>query len=165
MSSFDRRYFLMLAAALGGCGFQPVYGPGGPAAGIRNAVALDPPRDEAGFALVRRLEERLGLPDAPHYRMAVRLYVDEQELGVTPDQVITRYNLRGRAEYSLVDLSTGDVATSGRVSSFSSYSATGTPFATLSARRDAEDRLMTILADQIVSRLLVTAGEWREQGG
>ena len=96
--------------------------------------------------------------------MAVRLFVDEQELGVTPDQIITRFNVRGRAEFTLVDTVTGGIATSGEVATFTSYSATGTPFATLSAQRDARDRLMTILADQIVSRLLATASEWRGQG-
>ncbi len=163
MSSFDRRAaVLMLAAFVAGCGFQPVYGPGGSAEGLRGTIGFDAPSDLEGFALVRQLENRLGLADAPAYRLSARIFTDQQELGVTPDQVITRYNLRGRVEFSLIDETTGRIATSGQVASFTSYSATGTPFATQTAREDATDRLMTILADQIVSRLLVTAGEWRQ---
>jgi LPS-assembly lipoprotein len=44
--------------------------------------------------------------------------------------------------------------TSGSVDNFTGYSATGTTVATLAAERDAQERLMTILADQIVTRLL-----------
>ena len=162
MSSFDRRTaVLMLAAFAAGCGFQPVYAPGGSADGLRGTIGFDAPRDPAGFALVRQLEDRLGLADAPSYRLSAQIFADEQELGVTPDQVITRYNLRGRVDFVLTDEATGRIATSGQVTSFTSYSATGTPFATQTAREDATERLMAILADQIVSRLLVTAGEWR----
>ncbi len=162
MSSYNRRRaVLILAAFAAGCGFQPVYGPGGSAEGLRGTIGFDAPRDLEGFALVRQLEDRLGLADAPSYRLSARIFTDEQELGVTPDQVITRYNLRGRVEFVLLDETTGRVATSGQVASFTSYSATGTPFATRTAREDATERLMVILADQIVSRLLVTAGEWR----
>ena len=40
---------------------------------------------------------------------------------------------------------------SGVLDSFTAYSATGTTVATLTARRDAEERLMINLADQLVA--------------
>ena len=49
---------------------------------------------------------------------------------------------------------------SGEVSTFTAYSTTGSPVATAAARRDAEDRLMVALADQLVSRLLAGAPDW-----
>ncbi len=157
----DRRTFLLLSLAASGCGFTPVYGPDGAAGALQGKIAFDPPRDPPGFALVRQLERRLGLPDAPEYRFSAEIFTGEEELGVTADQTITRYNVLGRANFVLRDLGTGLPVTSGTVESFTSYSATGTPFATQSAREDANDRLMVILADQIVSRLLVSSGEWR----
>jgi LPS-assembly lipoprotein len=42
---------------------------------------------------------------------------------------------------------------SGSVDNFTSYSATGTTVATLAAERDAQERLMIQLADQIFVRL------------
>lgn len=161
MSSFDRRIFLITAVALAGCGFAPVYGPKGSAENLRGTIEIDDPRDPAGFALVRQLETRLGLPQSPRYRLAAQIRTTEDELGITPDQEITRFNLRGSVRFTLIDETTGSTVFSDTVSSFTSYSATGTPFATLTAQRDARDRLMIILADQIVARLLVTAQDWR----
>lgn len=161
-ANLTRRTLLLTAtAALAACGFTPVYGPQGTAEGLRGTIEVDPPSDPAGFALVRQLERRLGLPASPAYALSADIFVIEQELGITSDQEITRYNVLGRARFALRDTATGTIATSGEVDSFSSYSATGTPFATQTAQRDAEDRLMVILADQIVARLLATSGEWR----
>ena len=161
MSSFSRRTLLTLPAVLAACGFEPVYGPGSAADGLRGQVEVDPPRDRTGFELVRQLEDRLGLAEAAEYRLTAEVFLSEEELGITVEQEITRFNLLGRANFQLRDFETDTVVTRGQVSNFTSYSATGTPFATQPARRDARERLMGILADQIVARLLATAGDWR----
>lgn len=75
-------------------------------------------------------------------------------LAVNTESNINRYNIIGEASFSLVDQSTGRVVTSGAVDNFTGASATGTTVATLAAERDARIRLMTLLADQIVLRLL-----------
>ncbi len=161
MSWSDRRGVLLLALALAGCGFTPVYGPGGAAEGLHGQVAIDPPRDAEGFTFVQALRRRLGEGDAPRYRLSAELTLDERQMGVTRGQVITRYQVIGSARYRLTDSETDARLTSGTVESFASYSATGTTFATRAARRDARERLMTILADQVVDRLLATAADWR----
>ena len=51
----------------------------------------------------------------------------------------------------------GAVVTQGNVGGFTGYSATGSTVATTAARTDAQDRLMVILADQIVTRLIAAA--------
>ena len=160
MWSCSRRSVLA-GLALAGCGFQPVHGPGGSAEELHGQVAVDPPRDAGGFAFVRHMEFRLGLTDAPVYRLSAQLDVNEEFLGLTSDQVISRYQLVGRARFTLTEIATGTVMTKGAVDTFTSYSATGTPVATQSAQRDARDRLMVALADQIVARLLVTSGDWQ----
>jgi LPS-assembly lipoprotein len=162
MSSFDRRSLLISIAALAGCGFTPVHGPDGSADGLRGLIEIDDPRDDAGFSLVRQLEARLGLPQAPTYRLSAEIGISQEELGITTEQEITRFNLIGRVAFTLRELGSDRRVTSGVVSSFTSYSATGTPFATQTARADARNRLMVALADQIVARLLATATEWRQ---
>lgn len=161
MSLFERRTLLAGLLLLAGCGFTPVYGPGGNAEGLRGTVEVDEPDDPAGFALVRRLEDLLGIPADPSYRLTAQIRLTELDLGVTPDQEITRYHIIGRSSYTLFEISSGKAVSTGSVDNFTSYSATGTPFATTTAQRDARDRLMSSLADQIVSRLLATSGEWR----
>ena len=56
-------------------------------------------------------------------------------------------------DFTLTETATGVIVTSGKVNNFVGYSATGTTVATLAAEEDAQERLMNILADQIVRRL------------
>ena len=161
MWSYSRRLVLAGLVATAGCGFTPVYGPGGSAEALRGQIDIDGPRDIPGFVLVRHLETRLGLPDEPVYRLSAEIQLEEDELGITTGQEITRYEVLGRVRFALIDLASGDTVTTGRVENFTSYSATDTAFATRSAQRDARERLMVALGDQIVARLLATAGDWR----
>lgn len=161
MSWFSRLALVVGLLFAAGCGFTPVYGPGGSAEALRGQIDIDAPRDISGFALVRHLETRLGLTDAPTYRLKAEIRLEEDELGITTGQEITRYEVLGQVRFAVIDLATGDEVTKGVVENFTSYSATDTAFATRSAQRDARERLMVLLADQIVARLLLTAGEWR----
>ena len=59
----------------------------------------------------------------------------------------------GKVDFILRDLTAGQIESSGTVENFTGYSATGTTVATLAAEHDAQTRLMTMLADQIVTQL------------
>ncbi len=159
--SYSRRLLLLGLPALAACGFTPVLAPGGSAEGLFAKVAVDDPRDASGFALVRQLENRLGLPQDPDYRLTAEIRVGERRLGITAAEEITRFQILGQVNFQLLDQSSGDVVTNGRVDSFTSYSATDTAFATRAAQIDARERLMVVLADQVVARLLATSGDWR----
>jgi LPS-assembly lipoprotein len=69
----------------------------------------------------------------------------------------TRYSLVGQVDYTLTARDGGTVVASGQVGNFTGYSATGSTVETLAGERDARERLMTILADQLVTRLYATA--------
>ena len=154
MSSFNRRSVLMLPLALAACGFTPVYGPGGTGTKLQNQVLVAAPQDRNSYLLVRRIEERIGRSDVPQYNLSLTLETREEGLGIDPDGNIDRYNLIGIAGYVLTDATSGAQVTSGTVNSFTGYSATGSTVETLASERDARERLMVILGDQIVSRLL-----------
>ena len=154
MSSFDRRAFLLMPLALAACGFTPVYGTGTNGGTLQNNVEVAEPNYENAYLLTRRLEERLGRATVPAYRLDISVTSLREALAVNTESNINRYNLLGVADYTLIEQSTGRVVTSGRVSNFTGSSSSGTTVATLSAGRDAQRRLMTLLADQIVARLL-----------
>jgi len=154
MSSFNRRMFLLTPLALAACGFTPVYGTGGNGGALQNSVQVLEPDDENSYLLTRRLEERLGRATVPTYRLTVDVQSEREALAVNSQSNINRFNLVGIADYALIDQSTGRVVTSGQVNNFTGSSATGTTVATLAAERDAQRRLMTLLADQIIVRLL-----------
>lgn len=154
---WSRRQILFAGLATGACGFQPVYGPDGTSSGLHGQVDIEPPRDFFGFAFVRHMESRLGLSNVPTYRLSTVLSVEESSLGITSDQITTRFQLVGLAQFRLIEIATSETVSQGEVETFTSYSATGTPFATRSAQQDARDRLMVALADQVVAQLLVTS--------
>lgn len=154
MSLFRRQFLFALPLAVAACGFSPVYGPGGTGTALQNAVSIAAPEDRSSYLLVRRLEERLGRTASPRFGLSLTLDTREEELGIDPDGNIDRFNLVGVAGYVLNDLDTGAEIGSGTVNSFTGYSATGSTVVTLAAERDARERLMVILADQIVARLL-----------
>ena len=153
MLSPDRRLFLLAPLAVAACGFQPVYGPGGTGAALQNRVLIDPPGTQDSYILVRELEERLGRSAAPDYSLSMIIQVNEAQLAIDREGDTGRFNRIAVVDYTLRNLNNGQVAASGQVENFVGYSATGTTVETLAGERDAQIRLMNIMADQIVTRL------------
>lgn len=163
MSSFNRRLFCIAAVGtLAGCGFAPVYGPSGGGARLQNAVKVDTPKTREDFLLTRTLEERLGRPASERYGLSYSIALGEEAIAISANDVTSRYNLLGEITYALRDLDSGQVVTSGKVSNFTGYSASGSTVATQAAERDARARLMTILADEIATRLLAASSSLPE---
>ena len=152
-----RRLFLSSLLALGACGFTPAYGPGGGATVLRGQLTTAEPTDRNAYDLVARLEERLGRARDARWRLDYAIATDRIGVAITAANAVTRYNVTGAVDWSLVTLADGTVAAKGRVESFTGYSTTGSTVATLAAETDAATRLMQILADQIVTRLIAAA--------
>tara|TARA_R110002110_G_scaffold103598_23_gene261935 strand:+ start:6985 stop:7551 length:567 start_codon:yes stop_codon:yes gene_type:complete len=167
MSLYNRRllFGLFATAALAGCGFAPAYAPGGAGVVLHNSILAKEPSDKAAFDLVERLEERLGPATAPRFSLDYTITTNQVGVAITSYNAVTRYNLNGTVDWALADLATGARLTGGRVDNFTSYSATGSTVASLAAEEDASLRLMRILADQIVARLLATSGQWAGKTG
>jgi LPS-assembly lipoprotein len=144
----------LLPLALAACGFTPAYAPGGAATGLLGTIWVQDPTDKNGFDLVERLEERLGRPEAVRYDLAFSISTESIGVGITTENEISRFNLKGSVTYTLTERGTGARVAGGTVQSFTAYSATGSTVAVLAAEEDAATRLMRILADQIVARLV-----------
>jgi len=117
-------------------------------------VRVHDPTYRNGFDLVERLEERLGRPEAERYDLAFTIRTTAVGVGITTENEISRFNLEGVVDYTLTERATGARVAGGQVKSFTAYSATGSTVAGLAAEEDAATRLMRILADQIVARLV-----------
>jgi LPS-assembly lipoprotein len=117
-------------------------------------VTVAEPDTEEEFAFTARLEDRLGRVQTPRYDLSFRLTTSEVDLAIDDSNNITRFNVEGRLVWSL---SEGDVVLiSGEETAFTAYSATGSTISTLESERDARRRLMVILADKVVARLLAS---------
>ncbi len=160
MLSFNRRAFLFGSAGFAGlsaCGFTPAYGPNGAANGLLGTILVDEPTDRDAFLLVQQLETRLGRASIARFAMSTKLKITQEQVAISANNITQRFNLIGRVDFALRDATTDAEITKGTVDSFTGYSATGTTAATQAAKRDAQERLMIILADEIVTRLIATA--------
>ncbi|MGR3622062.1 LPS assembly lipoprotein LptE [Pseudophaeobacter sp.] len=156
---------LSLAAALvaSACGFTPVHAPGGSGQALYGQIEIQTPEqpdtrgDANAYFLVRNLEDRLGRSTGGDYRLDLTLTSRQEGQAITADNETTRYSILAAVGFSLTRLSDGTVIASGTETNFTGYSATGSTVETLAGERDAYERLMLILADQISARLLATA--------
>ncbi len=147
---------LAFAVSLTACGFTPVYGPDGSGNQILNQVAFSAPDTVNEFTYTKELEQRMGRSTGP-YQLDSVLSVKSQDLGSTSSGETTRVRLNGSVDYTLKSLSDDQVVLTGHTFAFTSYSFTGSTAATQAAERDANERLMIILADQVIDGLLLQA--------
>lgn len=157
MSSFSRRSLILALPALAACGFEPVYGTDGSAQNLRGKILPDAPTDQNGFVLTAQLEQRLGRAQAPVYGLNVTTTIDEEGLAISGSNDIERFNLIGEASYILTPIGLKKPVLTGKVNTFTAYSASQQPVATLAAERDATRRLMIALADKITADILINS--------
>ncbi|MFQ3357642.1 MAG: LPS-assembly lipoprotein [Paracoccaceae bacterium] len=159
MSLFSRRKILVSVVVfpLGACMFKPAYGPDGPAQEFAGKVEVADPTDKNGFDFFQRLSSRLGIPTLARYRLDFKLTTSVSSVGISQDNVLTRFNILGSVKWTLIDIATKEKIASGKVSNFSSYSSTGTTVAELAAKKNAYIRLMRNLADQVMLELVASA--------
>jgi LPS-assembly lipoprotein len=166
-SSERRRALNMLAALpllLAGCGFEPLYGTGSPAGEMVGRVQVAAIDGDAGFVMRERLTERLGEPVQPSHRLDVDLALRQVESGITQQSEIVTYSVIATADVRVVPVGGGAPVLEERLTQQTAYTApvssTSFAYASRVARQDAERRLARMLADRIVMRLAVTAGDW-----
>lgn len=150
------------AASVSACGFSPVYGPKGEAGKLRNSILIDDPKSRNDFDFVAQFEERLGRAEIPRYKVFYTITTRAVGVGITPKGETTRFNLFGVVRFNLVDAETDEVLVESFVENFTGYSATSLTMSNRSVTKDANERLMTLLANQVVARLIATASDWEE---
>ena len=162
MSSSNRRQVLALlgVAPLAACGFTPVYGPDGSGSTVQGRISIAAPENPLAFSLVSRLEDRIGRANGATYLLSYQIQTSESALALSDTDDINRINIAGTIAYTVTDTLSDAQVQAGEVSTFTAYASSGSPVATAAARRDAQERLMIALADQIVARLLAGANSW-----
>ncbi|WP_422369319.1 LPS assembly lipoprotein LptE [Pelagibius sp.] len=146
---------------LAACGFTPLYAEGDSslsAAAEMATVRIEPLRDRVGQQMHNFLRDRLnpnGQPVAPSYQLRLQITESLSELGVRRDETATRANLRLTTDFTLSDTGSGEQLLNGRSTSTTSYDILENPFATTISERDARERALREVADDIQTRLAV----------
>ncbi len=144
------------------CGFTPVHAPGDGGTQLRGMINIAEPDSRNDFDFAARIEDRLGHDSGAPYLFTYKITIREEGVGVTPAQETTRYNVFGTVAYQITPQGGKTPIHTGQVENFTGYSATALIVGTQSSTRDANQRLMTVLADQVIARLLATAPDWAQ---
>jgi LPS-assembly lipoprotein len=152
----SRTLALALLLLLGACGLQPMYagGSSGAVASGLGSIQVAPIPERAGWLVRNALVDRLGgEATSPAYKLEVELDDDVTAFGIRGDSAVTRERRTLRARYRLVDLKTGEVVLDATAGSDAGIDVVSSEYATVAAEQTAQERLASVVADQMVSRL------------
>lgn len=145
-------------SALASCGFEPMHAGDSAEASLRGKIKVQLSEGDVGFAMTERLRDLVGhAPANPEYLLSVSVQTETKTVSIASDNAILRLNLVGRATADLSRVDNGETVYRDQLTNFTSYSATGSTVGTLTARKDAEKRLVWALAEQTVARILAVS--------
>ncbi len=150
---------IALSLTLVGCGFTPMHAPlasDGSLAFSDIQVKLNDPKgveyDEGAFWLQQSLFDRLGTQGAKHI-LEVSPRFSRPGIGVTSDDVATRFDLRVSVRYKLLEASDGKVLDNGVVNAVTTFGAPRDPFGRDAAEKNATQNVAREAADNLLVRL------------
>ncbi len=150
----------LLALAVGGCGFQPVYKGGARGATVPQmaAISVAPIDDRTGQLVRNHLLDLLtprGAPARPLYRLEVKLRETKDGLALEQDESVTRFNLTLHATFEMNELRSDRTLLSGSTRAIAAYNVVRSDYANLIAERDARARSSQEVAQEIKTRIAV----------
>ena len=144
-----RAALVLLCAGLGGCGFEPMYGPS--LEPQLAAIYVEPVAERDGYELRNSLIDLLGSDGrtaGKRYHLTITLNEASQGIALQNNAAITRYNDTLKASYVLTDAA-GKTVTQGTQTSLSAYNVTPSPYSTLKGQQDADVRAAQDIAERI----------------
>ena len=157
---WSRAFLLTAILLLGpiGCGFHPLYGQHSTAAGADDSVAaqmadirITPILDRNGQILRNALVERLtpqGEPATPKYALVVKVVETMSGLGQQKDSYASLGEMHESVQFTLKRVD-GPVAFVGAINTVVSVNYLGPRYGSVAVERDAEERSMTEVAEEI----------------
>lgn len=152
---------LILATTLilSSCGFTPMHAPqlGSDGAAFKNIQieVVEPERlahQEGAFWVEQALYDRLG-KDGRLHLLKVEPKFTRSGIGISAEDVATRYDLRVNVKYRLIDKKTGDVLDKGSVSTSSSFGAPRDPYGRSISEQTATKNVSKEVTDRLIIRL------------
>ncbi len=165
MLSFKRGFGLLtVMLALAGCGFQPVHGTFGSSTANSLQSRLGDvrvevlPKDRLAISLSNEVNFRLngGQDTGPkRYTLKIKLTPQTNATGIAPGSGLpTSIFYVLSAEYQIVDSVTQKTLHKGRSFARADYDYSGQRFANVRSQRDAENRAVVVLAEQLHHHML-----------
>lgn len=158
MTSLRAFCLTLAAAALTACGFTPLHstGPDDSAFGALRtelAASIAVADKEAAFWVEQSIKDRLGAGE--NARHILRLFPEAARtgIGISGDDVATRYDTGLKVSYELIDMKSGDVLDRGSVRSTSTIAASTDPYALTAAEKASVRSISKDAADRVLARV------------
>ncbi len=154
MSFFKTLCLVCLPAMVGACGFQPLYSVSGTGSVFSDfsSVQVAPAKDRIGQLLSNELRQLLNVSSGvprPQYRLVTTVRESTSSLAVKKSALATRAILTAQVSYNLVSLRTHRTVTSGNNDIAVGYNIYSAEYATIAAEKDARNRAIKELAQDI----------------
>lgn len=138
------------------CGFTPVHAPGGVSfdtvrVQLSGGTAIDD--KEAAFWVQQRLAERFSTGSSPAQVLEITPTAYRAGLGISGQDIATRYDLNMSIRYKLTDAKTGKVLDRGTVNGVSTFTATNDAYALVAAEKETTRQLAADTADRLITKL------------
>jgi LPS-assembly lipoprotein len=146
------------AVGLSACsGFTPLYAAPGVTSKM-SAIEVVRPDGRLGFLMGGYLEDSLGKnqDQAPVYRLTYANREVRVPQGISISNVATRYEVDVTSQYSLIEIATRKVVTSGHVTVNVTYDVVSSPYDELQSVQDGERRV----AEQAADRMRIELATW-----
>ena len=154
MSLFKLTTVMAVLAVLQGCGFRPLYGD--PSTGGSSAefalIKVEPIKDRIGQLLRNHLRTAFNpkpRTQKPRYLLKTRVSQSTASLAVRKSAFATRANLTVAANFHLLNAATAKPLFSATRSITVSYNILDSEYATLAAEKDARNRTVRELSEDI----------------
>lgn len=143
-----------VALTLGACGFSPMYGGSGLAAGLSD-IRIETGDNREDFLLQEALLDELGARNAAG-DLVLRTQTDLRSsgLGVGADAIVRRYAIRLDVDYALYRDGESDPVLRGSTFGESSYDVSSSVYASMISEQDAQARAARMAAERIAVQLV-----------
>jgi LPS-assembly lipoprotein len=159
----------VLALALAGCGYHPLYGERASSASTAElgSVYVGPIPNRDGQILRNYLVEQLNQnaqPGNPTHALTVNLQIQSTGIALSRDNTTSRTSITAVANFTLVDTSTNKPVLTSLARATTSYDVLQSDYATLVSREDAVNRTLREVSDEMRLRLAVYFSDRKTRG-
>ena len=148
---------LTLCALITACGFRPMHSTASKAALADIKIELEGGDElvdeQAGFFVAQRLQDRIGTASAAKHILKITPDARRRQIGLTDQDVATRYDTSLVMKYELTDAANGKVLDKGRVESITTFGAPFDPYGVVSADNFSKQQAAKEVADRLLNTL------------
>ena len=152
--------YLIVFSVLTSCGYEPIY-----SKNINTdinkkllSISVKNIKNRSGQILRNSLLNQLN-PDRERvilkYNLVIEISESKTDLAYRRDMSATRADLENSAKYLLIEIKSGEIVLKQEVKSISSFDVVESIYATIIAEKDAREKNLKVLTDNIYTNLVI----------